>query len=80
MWCQSIIYTVSARIDGVKKIFHPQLNDVDNMLALAFQTQFKLFWLKDSAKIKVITETKIKLVNEKERLRADGNTHKFIEE
>ena len=34
----------------------------------------------DSVKIRVITERMIKLVNEKERLHADGNIHISIEE
>ena len=72
VWYQSIIYIVTALIDGVRKRFHPQLNDLDNMLCPAFHPQFKLSWLKDSIKIKVITERMIKLVNEKERLHANG--------
>ena len=50
------------------------------MLASAFHPQFKLSWLKDSVRIKVIMERIIILVNEKEQLYADGNTHRIIEE
>ena len=52
-------------------MFHPQLNDLDNMLASAFHPQFKLSWLKDKINIKDITGRIIKLVNEKERQHAD---------
>ena len=76
MWYQSIIYIVTAIICGVKIRFHPQLNDLDNMLASVVPPQFKMSWLKDSVKIKVITERMIKLVNEKERLNANGNTER----
>ena len=69
-----------ALIDEVKKRFHPQLNDLGNMLVLAIHSQFKLSLLKDSVKINFITGRMIKLVNEKERLHADGNTHRIIEE
>ena len=68
MWYQSIIYIVTALINGVKKRLHPQLNDLDNKLASAFHPQFKLSSLNDSEAIKVITERIVKLVNEKERL------------
>ena len=76
----SIIYIVTAHIDGVKKSFHPQLNDLDNMLASAFHSQFKLSWLKESVQINVIAGIVIKLDNEKERLHPDENTHRIIEE
>ena len=80
VWYQYIIYIFTTLTDGVKKRFHPQLNDLDNMLASAFNPQFKLSWLKARVKRKVITERMIKRVNEKERLHADGNTHRIIEE
>ena len=82
VWYQFIIYIVTALIDGIKKRFHTQQNDLDNMLiiASAFHPQFKLSWLKDSIKIRVITETTIKLVNEKERQHVDENTLRIIEE
>ena len=50
------------------------------MLTSAYHPQFKLSWLKYSLKIEVNTERIIKLVNEKERLHADGNKHIAIEE
>ena len=60
----------------MKKRLHSQLNDLDNLLASAFHPQFKLPWLKDSVSKKVVNERMIILVNEKERLHADGNIHR----
>ena len=77
---QSFICIVTVFIDDVKKRFHPQLNDLDNIMASAFHPQFKLSWRKDSVTIDIISERIIKLINEEERLHADRNTHRIIEE
>ena len=51
-----------------------------NIMVSAFHPQFKLYCLKDSVKIKVITARMNKLGTKKERLHAERNTHRIIEE